>query len=148
MRLSTASLLLCLFVSMLFAFLLICLLLSVPLSLFICLFGCYSVPVIIFPKCLYCYFLVFHFHQSSPIIFYFILSSIYWGRIRDTEFERHGLPLPVLCMGKPFKVSTHGFVLFVLQRVTFCFCLFVCFKLSFTTTTGVDACPCLSFDII
>ena len=30
----------------------------------------------------------------------------------------------VLCMSKPFKINTHYFVLFVLQSVTFCFCLF------------------------
>ena len=50
------------------------------------------------------------------------------------------------CMGKPFKVSINYFDLFVLQMVTFCFCLFS--KLSLATTTGVDACLCLSFDII
>ena len=48
-------------------------------------------------------------------------------------------------MGKPFKVSINYFILFVLQRVTFCFCLF--FKLSLATTTGVDLCLRLSFDI-
>ena len=87
-----------------------------------------------------------YFRQSSPIIFNFILSSVHWGRIQDIEFERHGLPLPVRCMGKPFKVSINYFDLFVLQMVTFCFCLFS--KLSLATTTGVDACLCLSFDII
>ena len=74
-----------------------------------------------------------------------------WGRIQDIEFEQLGLPLPIHCMGKPFKVSTNYyvfscFVVFFLQRATFCFCLF--FKLSLATTTGVDACLCLSFDII
>ena len=104
-------------------------------------------------KCLY-YYCQFWFCDTTVIFinhhpsFFISFSSIHWGRIQDIEFERHGLPLPVRCMGKPFKVSTHYFVLFVLQRVTFCFCLFVCFKLSFATTTGVDACLCLSFDII
>ena len=38
------------------------------------------------------------------------------------------------------------FCCFVLQRVTFCFWLF--FKYYLATTTGADACLCLSFDII
>ena len=67
-------------------------------------------------------------------------------RIQDIEFEWHGIPLSVRCMGKPFKVSINYFDFFVFQRVTFCFCLF--FKLSLATTTGVNACLCLSFDII
>ena len=62
------------------------------------------------------------------------------------EFQRHGLPLPVCCMGKLFKVSANYFVLFILQTVTFCFCLF--FKLFLATTTGADVCLCLLFDII
>ena len=62
------------------------------------------------------------------------------------EFKWHSLPLPVCCTGKLFKVSTNYSVLFVLQRVTFCFCLF--FKLSLVTTIGVDAWFHLSFDII
>ena len=85
-------------------------------------------------------------HQSSPIIFWFIFSSVHWGRIQDIEFEWHGLPLPVRCMGNPFQVSIkYYFVLFVLQRVTFCFSLF--FELSLATITGVDACLHLPFDI-
>ena len=89
-----------------------------------------------------------YFHQSSPIIFNFIFSSVNWGRIQ--EFERHGLPLPVHCMGKSFKVSIYNFVFFVFccfvfQRVTFCFCLF--FKLSLAITTGVDACPVFVFHL-
>ena len=79
-----------------------------------------------------------YFYQSSLINFYFIFSSIYWGRIPDIEFERHGLPLLGRCLSKPFKVSTNCLVLFVLQTVTFCFCLF--FKFSLVITTGVDAC--------
>ena len=69
--------------------------------------------------------LIFHFlcnsldvcpqysRQSSPIVFNFILSSVHLGRIQDIKFERHGLPLPVHCMGKPFKVSINYFDLFV-----------------------------------
>ena len=86
-----------------------------------------------------------YFRQSSPIIFNFILSSVHWGRIQDIEFERHGLPLPVRYMGKPFKVSINYFDLFVLQRVTFCFCLFS--KLSLATTTSVDACLVFVFHL-
>ena len=71
---------------------------------------------------------------------------IHWGRTQDIEFKRHGLPLPVCCMGKPFKVSIDYFDLFALQMVTFCFCLFSNFPLA--TTTVVDACLCLSFNII
>ena len=137
---------------MFFVFLPICLLLPVSLSLFICLFDYYPVPAIIFAKCLYCYFkiwfcnIIFIFiSHHHHLLFHFF---IHWGRIRDTEFERHGLPLPVRCMGKPFKISTHYFVPFVLQRVTFCLCLFVCFKSSLATTTGVVACLRLAFDII
>ena len=150
MRLSTASLFQCLFVSVVFVFLPVCLLVSVFLSLFICFFGCYSVPVIIFAKWLYCYFkfwfFIFISHHLSSFTSFF--SFIHWWRIRDTEFDRHGLRLPVRFMGKLFKVSTHHFVIFVFQRVTFYFYLFACFKLSFATTTCVDTCICLSFDVI
>ena len=53
-RLSTASVLVCLFVSMFFeVFLSKCLAVSVSL---IWLFGCYPAPVFIFAKCRYCYF--------------------------------------------------------------------------------------------
>ena len=86
------------------------------------------------------------FSSTISIIFCFIFSSINWGRIQDIEFEQHGLLLPIRCMGKLFKVSTNYFALFVLQRVTFYFCLFL--KLSLATTISVDTCLCLSFDII
>ena len=86
------------------------------------------------------------FSSTISIIFYFIFSSINWGRIQEIEFEQHGLLLPVHCMGKLFKVSTNYFVLFVLERVTFYFCLFL--KLSLATTISVDTCLCLLFDII
>ena len=43
------------------------------------------------------------------LLFFFIFSSAHWGRIQDIQFERHGLPLTVCCMGKPFKVSTNYF---------------------------------------
>ena len=100
-------------------------------------------------KCFYCFYKLDFVRQSSfssPIIFYFIFLSVYWNRIRDTKFDRHGLPLPIRCMDEPFNISTNYFVLFVLQRVSFCFCLF--FKLSLATTTGVDVLLCLSFSII
>ena len=48
------------------------------------------------------------------------------------EFEQYGLPPPVHCEGKPFKVSHNHFILFILQRVTFYFCLF--FKSSLAPT--------------
>ena len=41
--------------------------------------------------------------------FYYPALSVHWGRIQDIQFERHGLLLPVRCMGKPFKVSTNYF---------------------------------------
>ena len=122
---------------------------SVSLSLLVCLFGCYPAPVIILAKCFYCFYKLDFVRQSSfssPIIFYFIFLSVYWNRIRDTKFDRHGLPLPIRCMDEPFNISTNYFVLFVLQRVSFCFCLF--FKFSLATTTGVDVLLCLSFSII
>ena len=28
------------------------------------------------------------------------------GRIQDIEFERHGIPLPLCCMGKPSLATT------------------------------------------
>ena len=82
----------------------------------------------------------------SSIITHHFLFHFFIRPLGDIEFERYFLPLAVRCVGKPFKVSTNYFVLFVLQRVTFCFCLL--FKLSLATTTGVDTCLCLSFDII
>ena len=48
-------------------------------------------------------------HLFFVFVFFFIFSSAHWGRIQDIQFERHGLPLPVCCMGKPFKVSTNYF---------------------------------------
>ena len=65
-----------------------------------------------------------YYHQLSPINFYFIFSFVHSGSIQDIKFERHGLPLPVRCMRKPFEVNINYFVRFVSQRVTFCFCLF------------------------
>ena len=41
--------------------------------------------------------------------FYFIFSSIHWGRIQ----ERHSLPRLLCCVGKSFKVIINYFVLFV-----------------------------------
>ena len=62
MLVSIVSLLVRLFVTMFFVPLVCllcllpkCFLVSVSLSLFVSLFGCYSTPVIIFAKCLYCY---------------------------------------------------------------------------------------------
>ena len=65
-----------------------------------------------------------YYHQLSPINFYFIFSFVHSGSIQDIKFARHGLPLPVPCMRKPFEVNINYFVRLVLQRVTFCFCLF------------------------
>ena len=133
---STVSLLVRLFASIcLFVFLVCllpkCLLVYVSLTLFICLFfwllPCSRHYICKMSLLLLSVFILWNnrcFHQSSPIIFYFIYSSVHWGRIQDIEFERHGLPLPVLCVGKPFKVSTNYFVLFILERVTFYFCVF------------------------
>ena len=147
-RLSTASVLVCLFVSMFFeVFLSKCLAVSVSL---IWLFGCYPAPVFIFAKCRYCYFkfsfcnisFIFINHHPSFFISFFHPSI---GR----EFNM----LSSSCIIYPYpsvvwvsRVSTNYVVLFVLQRVTFSFCLF--FKLSLATTTGVDVRLRLSFDII
>ena len=46
------------------------------------------------------------------ILYILYIYCIYWGRIRYIEFERHGLPLPIYCMGMPFKVSTHYLIFF------------------------------------
>ena len=127
---STVSLLVRLFVSMCFSsfsififffffnFLHKFLSVSVSMSLFVDLFACYSAPLIIFAECLdsHCQFrccgttIIFINHHSSIfLLLFFIFSSAHWGRIQDIQFERHGLPLPVRCMGKPFKVSTNYF---------------------------------------
>ena len=66
----------------------------------------------------------FYFYQSSQIIFHSIFSYIHWWRTQGIELKKHCLSLPVRCMSKPFIASTHYFVLFVLPRVTYCFCLF------------------------
>ena len=120
-------------------------------SLFISMTTEHKVPRFSFFVELSLYLCPHYFHQSSPIIFDFIFFIRLLGRIQEIEFERHDLPLPVRCMSKLFKVSINYFsfvcacVFFVLQRLTFCFCLF--FKLSLATTTGVDACLFLSFAI-
>ena len=127
---STVSLLVRLFVSMCFSsfsififlfflfFLHKFLSVSVSMSLFVGLFACYSAPLIIFGKCLYSYcqfwccgttVIFINHHPPFFCCFFFIFSSAHWGRIQDIQFERHGLPLPVRCMGKPFKVSTNYF---------------------------------------
>ena len=45
-------------------------------------------------------------------IYIYIDVICHWGRIEDIHFERHGLPLPLRCIDKMFKVSSHYFVLF------------------------------------
>ena len=95
-------------------------------SVFIHTIGCYPAPVSIFGKCvtvvvsliLLCN--LFN-HQSSPILFYFIFSSIHWGRILYTEFKQHGLPLPIHCKGEPFKVSTQLFCPFCCAKCNLLF---------------------------
>ena len=124
---STVSLLVRLFVSMCFSsfsififlfFLHKFLSVSVSMSLFVGLFACYSAPLIVFGKCLYSYCqfrccgttaIFINHHPSFLCFLFFIFSSAHWGRIQDIQFERHGLPLPVRCMGKSFKVSTNYF---------------------------------------
>ena len=60
------------------------------------------------------HYFLFHFFIRSlgENFFYFIF-------FQDIEFERHGLPLPVRCMGKSFKVSIYYFV-FLFFVVLFC----------------------------
>ena len=60
-----------------------------------------------------------YFHQSSTIIFNFMFSFIHWGRIQDIQFKWLGLPLPIHCVGKLFRVSTNYFV-FSCFVVLFC----------------------------
>ena len=136
-RVYTISLLLRLFVSIHFVplvcFLPKCLPVSVSLSMFACLFVYLAANLFLSLYLLHKFtvmvsFDLWHncyFHQSSATVFYFIFLSVYWGRIRYIEFERHGIPRTVCCMGKLFKLSTNYFVIFVLQRATFCFCLFL-----------------------
>ena len=74
----TAGQLVCLF-CMSFIFLAKCSPISLPLTLFICLFGCYPAPLIIFANCLYCYrqfwfcntIFVFINHHPSCFISFF-----------------------------------------------------------------------------
>ena len=89
-RVSTVSLLVRLFVSMSFSpfsilfffFLHKFLLVYVSVSLFVCLFGCYSAPLIIFGKCLDCYCqfrccdttVIFINHHPSLFFLFFHLS--------------------------------------------------------------------------
>ena len=121
---------------------------------FVCLFVCLGATLLLSLYLLSVFTVIVNFDfVIQPLLlsiiyhhFYFIFSSVHWGRIQDDKFERHGLPLSVRCMSKPFKVSINYLVLFILQKVTFCFCLFL--KLSLATTTGVDAFLRLSFDII
>ena len=47
---------------------------------------------------------------------YFIFSSVHWGKIRDNESKHHGLPLPVHFAGLLFKLSTHYFGLYKLEK--------------------------------
>ena len=88
------------------------------------------------PKFLYCYcnfwfcnriFVFINPHPSTFISFFFFPL----GRIQEIEFERHGLPLTIRYICDPFNISTYYLVLFVLQRVAFCFY----FILSLATNT-------------
>ena len=94
--------------------------------LFVCLFGCYPAPVDRFAKCVCCYCKFWFFN----IIFIFIShhpSSFSSFGVNSSHLVQAAWSTPVRCMGKPFKVSIHYFILFALQKVTFRFCLF--FKL-------------------
>ena len=85
----------CVFESIFYFCLFVCLAATLLLSL--CLVNVFTVVVsLILEHNL-------HFHQSSPIVFYFKFSFIHWWRIRYIECKWHGLPLPVQCMGKSFK---------------------------------------------
>ena len=108
-------------------------------SLFVCLFGCYSAPLIIFGKCLDCYCqfrccdttVIFINHHPSLFFLFFHLSI--GGEFKT--FSSSGV-----VYSYPFVVWVSRLrwvlIIFVLQRVVFCFCLFS--KLSLATTTGVD----------
>ena len=139
---------------MFFVFVPIYLLLSVSLSPFICLFSCYPLPISIFTKCLYCYckfwfcniiFIFINHHPASFISFFHPSIGEEFVTLSSSGMV---YLYPSVVLGKPVKVSNLFFVFFVLQKIAFCFCLFVCFKLSLTTTAGVDACLRLLFDII
>ena len=81
------------------------------LSMYVCLFVCLAATLVLSLYVLNVFTVIISFDfliqplSSSPIIFNFIFSSVHWGRTQDIQFERHGLPLPVRCMGKPLKVS-------------------------------------------
>ena len=125
MRVSTGSLPVRLFVSMsfssfsilifLFFFLHKFLLVYVSVSLFVCLFGCYSAPLIIFGKCLDCYCqfrccdttVIFINHHPSLFFLFFHLSI--GGEFKTFSSSGMVYSYPVRCMGKPFKVSTNYF---------------------------------------
>ena len=112
----------------LFVFLPKCSPVSVSSSLFfVCLFGCYSAPDIVFGKCLYCFCKFDFVTQSSfssiitdRVLFHFFIGPL--GGEFDV-FKRHVLSLLGCCMSNPFKVSIDYIVLFVLQKLAFCFCL-------------------------
>ena len=103
------------------------------LSLFVCLFGCYPAPVIIIAKCLCCYCKFDFVTQSSfsSIIIHHVLFRLFIRPLGQNP--RHWVraawsTLTLRCMDNSFKVSTYYFVLFVLQKVTFSFCL--CWRLT------------------
>ena len=103
-------------------------------NLLICLFGCYHILIII---CFFAAIVISDFVTQSLFssiitdqhLFHFFFFS--FGRIQEIEFERQGLPLTIRCIGDPFNISTYYLVLFVLQRVAFCFY----FILSLATNT-------------
>ena len=78
---------------------------------------------------IYIYKYIYIYIYIQIYIYIYICSSVnsihiihiihIWGRIQDIEFEQLGLPLPIYCMGKPFKVSTNYFV-FSCFVVLFC----------------------------
>ena len=101
------------------------------LSLFVCLFVCLAATLLLSLYSLSVFTVIVSFDFITKLLFLSIITHHLlfhfficplWENSRH-EFECHGLALPVRYMGKLLKVSTHYFILFVSQKITFCFCL-------------------------
>ena len=67
---------------------------------------------------------IFIFINHHPSFFASFFHPSIWVEFKTLSSRSMIYPQFVHCVGKPFTLSTHYFILFVLERATFCFCLF------------------------
>ena len=121
--------------------------------LFVCLFVCLAVTLLGSLYLLSVFTVIVSFDFVIQPLFLSIITKHFLFHFLIRPFGENSRRwnwvvscTPTRCMGKPFKVSINYFILFALQKVSFCFSL--SFNLPLATTSGIDFCLRLSFDII